>query len=415
MLDGAAGEGEGEERQEVWAQGASGRARVTESGIQRDGAPLSRLDVRVLHVTPYFPPTWAYGGIPRVVVALGQAQARQGADVRVWTTDAFDRTSRAGVSPRRSFDGIDVHTSRLLSNRLAWSQQLFLPTTLPPLDGVDVVHLHGHRHLLNFAAFHAARRAGIPIVQTPNGTLPRIERKVTAKRVWDWVFDGDVPLQVDALVATSRAEVRDFLLAGVAGSRIRRIPNGLVLEDFANLPPRGSFRALHGWGPEPLVVYLGQITPRKGVEHLVAACAKIPNVRLAIAGSARGMALPAGNAHYLGTLEGPERLRLLVDADVLVYASAREVFGLVPLEGLLCGAPVIVGGDCGCGEMITEAGAGLLVDHGDVDSLTTSIRTLLSDQGRAEEMVRRGQAWIAHNADSDKVAARYLDLYRELA
>ena len=64
-------------------------------------------------------------------------------------------------------------------------------------------------------------------------------------------------------------------------------------------------------------------------------------------------------------LEGNERLSLLVDSDVLVYPSSDEIFGLVPFEGLMCGAPVVVGGDCGCGQLIREAGAGLLVNHAD--------------------------------------------------
>ena len=72
---------------------------------------------------------------------------------------------------------------------------------------------------------------------------------------------------------------------------------------------------------------------------------------------------------FTGLLEGRERLELLAAADVLVYASQTEVFGLVPFEGLLCGAPVIVSDDCGCGELITEAGAGLLVRYGDVEGL----------------------------------------------
>jgi glycosyltransferase involved in cell wall biosynthesis len=188
------------------------------------------------------------------------------------------------------------------------------------------------------------------------------------------------------------------------------------LEDFAELPPRGSFRARHGLGDGPLVAYLGQITPRKGVDHPVAAFADgaLDPATLVIAGPARGMAAPAGVRH-LDTLEGPERLGLLVDADVLVYPSTAEVFGLVPLEGLLCGAPVVVGGDCGCGELIREAGAGLLVTHGDVGQIRASIRTLLADRPAADAMVERGRRYIARNLDPARVAAAHLALYRELA
>jgi len=371
--------------------------------------------MRVLHVTPCFPPTWAYGGIPRVVHGLARAQVRAGLDVRVWTTDVFDATRRAAVPPRRTLDGIDVLVSRVASNRLAWAHQLYLPMGAPPLDGVDVVHLHAHRNLLNFQAFRAARARGLPIVMTPNGTLPRIERKVGAKYIWDALFDGHVPREVDRVVATTRAEVRQVLAAGVHGDRVARIPNGLWLEEFEELPPRGTFRAAHGLGSGPIVAYLGQITPRKGVATLAAAFADgaMGAAQLVLAGAARGMSVPSG-VYHTGTLEGPDRLALLVDADVLAYPSHHEIFGLVPLEGLMCGAPVVVGGDCGCGELIAEAGAGLLVDGGDVVALRGALRTLLADRDAARGMVERGRRYIARTLGYAEIAAAHQRLYEEV-
>lgn len=382
----------------------------------RYGQPL-----RVLHVTPYFPPTWAYGGIPRVVHGLARAQRRAGLDVRVWTTDAFDASRRAVVPARRTLDGLDVHVARNASNRLAWEHQLFLPLGGPPLDDVQVVHLHAHRHLLNYTAWREATRRGIPVVHTPNGTAVAIERKIRVKSVWDRLFDGDVPRRADRVIATSRAEVRQLLGVGVPAERVVRIPNGLWLEEFTELPARGAFRARHGLGDGPLIAYLGQITPRKGVDHLIAAFGaarggRLPgDARLVVAGAVRGMDVPAGPGVFLpGTLEGSERLALLVDADVLVYASSAEVFGLVPWEGLMCGAPVVVGGDCGCGELIAEAGAGLLVTHGDRDALVGAVATLLSDRGAAGAMVDRGRRYAAHHLDQARIAAQHADVYAEV-
>jgi glycosyltransferase involved in cell wall biosynthesis len=114
-----------------------------------------------------------------------------------------------------------------------------------------------------------------------------------------------------------------------------------------------------------------------------------------------------------GTLHGPDRLALLVDADVLVYPSTHEVFGLVPLEGLLCGAPVVVGDDCGCGELIHEAGAGLTVGSS-VGELRGHIRVLLADRARAATMVARGRAWIAEHLDPERVAAAHVALYGQV-
>jgi glycosyltransferase involved in cell wall biosynthesis len=149
------------------------------------------------------------------------------------------------------------------------------------------------------------------------------------------------------------------------------------------------------------------------VEHLIAAFSGLEG-RLVVAGPERGMTVAAPGVLFTGVLEGPERLELLVDADVLAYPSTKEVFGLVPLEGLLCGTPVVVGGDCGCGELIAEAGAGLLVDHGDVDALRRAIRRLLSDRGEARRFVERGRSFIRKNLDYQQIARRHIDLYERL-
>lgn len=371
--------------------------------------------MRVLHVAACYPPTCAYGGIPRAVHGLARAQRALGLDARVWTTDAFGARARAPVGRAHALDGVPVHVTRNLSNRLAWAHQLYLPTSGPPsLADVDVVHLHGHRHLLNAWAWRAARAAGRPVVMTAHGTVPRIERKIGLKRVWDALVDGHVPRDADAVIATSRAELRQLQTCGVAAARLHRIPNALHLEEFESLPPRGTFRARHGLGDAPIVAYLGQVSPRKGVDRLAAAFAggALAPARLVVAGPARGAAVPDG-VTYAGVLEGPERLELLVDADVLAYPSTHEVFGLVPLEGLLCGAPVVVGGDCGCGEIVAEAGAGLLVDER-VDTLRAAVRALLDDRAAAAAMVARGRRWIAANVEPARVARAHADLYGAL-
>ncbi|MEN9784980.1 MAG: hypothetical protein RLZZ299_244 [Pseudomonadota bacterium] len=369
--------------------------------------------MRVLHVAACYPPTWAYGGIPRAVHALVRAQRARGIQARVWTTDAFDATRRAPVPPLHLLDGVPVRVARNLSNRLAWRHQLYVPLgAAPDLSDVDLVHLHGHRHLLNGRAWRAARARGLPVVLTGHGTVPALERKTVLKRVWDPLVDGDVPRRADAVIACSRAEVRQLLACGVAADRIERIPNGMWMPEFSELPPRGTARARWGLGHGPLVVYLGQITPRKRVDALVEAFRAPSGVTLALAGPVRGMSLPDG-VRALGVLEGPERLALLVDADVLVYPSSDEVFGLVPLEGLLCGVPVVVGDDCGCGEIVAEAGAGVLVD-GSPARIRQAVEGLLADPARASACVARGRAWIAAHLDAGVVADAHMRLYRRL-
>jgi glycosyltransferase involved in cell wall biosynthesis len=348
----------------------------------------------------------------------------QDVQVTVWTTDVLDGTRRSGEPRDRVSEGVRILTSRNLSNDLAYKHQLFLPRKpwIGDLAGVDIVHLHGHRHLLNNVAVDAARAWGVPYVMTPNGTLPRHERKIGAKWVWDLAVSGRIPAGAAKMIAVSKPEIGHFRSAGIALDRIVRIPNGLMLDEFADLPEPGTFKAR--WKiprRKRLVAYLGQVSPRKGVDHLVNAFrdSALRDATLVVAGNDMGgmdkaRALADKSVVFTGLLAGRERLRLLVDADVLVYASTDEIFGLVPFEGLMCGTPVVVGGDCGCGQLIGEAGAGLLVRHADVEGLRLRIRTLLDDPVAAGAMVTRGRRYVMEHLSFEVTAAQHKRLYEEL-
>lgn len=384
--------------------------------------------MHILQVTPYFPPTWAYGGIPRIVDGLSRALVQKGHRVTVLTTDAMDAVSRVDLPEDRDHHGVRVLTARNRSNRLAYDHQLFLPEGAAALldsacQDVDVIHLHGHRHLLNNAAVRWGQSRAIPYVLTANGTLLRHERKIGVKWLWDRFVSGSIPEGASKLVAVSASDAARHRSAGVSAERIVRIPNGLDLGEFEALPAVGEFRTKHQLSSAPIVTYLGRVSPRKGVEHLVRAFADggLGDAQLVIAGNDMGAmatakAEPHGdNVFFAGLVQGEDRLRLLADTDVLVYPSADEVFGLVPFEGLLCGAPVVVADDCGCGELIAEAGAGLLVRYGDVAGLQARIRTLLEDRESAQAMVARGRRYVSEQLGFDFIADRHMSLYESVS
>lgn len=395
---------------------------------------MSKPIPHILQVVPYFYPAWAYGGIPRLAYGLSCALVRAGARVTVLTTDVLDAQQRlvSGSAPR-TLEGVQVITLRNLSNRLAYHHQAFLPlgvrAALEQLeqDPPDVIHLHGHRHLLNTVALTLARRCWpermqLPLVMTPNGTLPAIERKQGIKAVYDRLLGQRVLDAVAQFIAVSRAEVAQLRQAGISAHRVAVIPNGISLDEFEPLPPRGQFRARFGV-VGPLVLYLGKLTPRKGVDHLVEALLHLPpDVQLVIAGNDMGVeqALRAqrsrlgleSRVHFVGLLTGAERLAALADADVLAYPSTHEIFGLVPFEGLLAGAPVVVSDDCGCGELVHEARAGVLVPYGQPRALALALEQLLQDRTRGQAMVARGRAFIRSHFDWSRIADKTLEVYR---
>src|SRR5439155_17561851 len=246
--------------------------------------------LRVLHVTPYSADAWAYGGIPRLADALTRGLARLGHHVTVCTTDACDEWSRLGTdAPRerlrgwpatRTADGVTLQVFPNLSNHCAYHWQLFLPLGFAgylqrSAASFDVAHLHACRNVPGAMAAHHLRRAGVPYMLAPNGTAPRIERRRFAKRVFDLAIGTRVVRGAARVIAVSDAERVQLRTIGVAPDAIRVVPNPIDLDEFNPPPARGNFRRRLATTSGPIVLFLGRLTPRKRLDVLVRAFARL--------------------------------------------------------------------------------------------------------------------------------------------
>jgi glycosyltransferase involved in cell wall biosynthesis len=117
-------------------------------------------------------------------------------------------------------------------------------------------------------------------------------------------------------------------------------------------------------------------------------------------------------AVFTGLLTGSERLDALSAADVVVYPSEREVFGLVAVEALLCGTPVIVSGDSGCGEVIRATGGGQTVPFGDATALAHAIERVLTEAPAWRDAARHAAAAVRSTYGGDVVCAQIEAMYR---
>jgi len=395
--------------------------------------------LRILHVTPYSDQTWAYGGIPRVVGALATTQVRHGHHVTICTTDVYDEFTRLHSPDGRRWnpwkpiersDGVVVRVFPNVSNRAAYRVQLFLPIGMRRFlerhaREFDVAHLHACRNVPGLLAARTLQRAGVPFVLAPNGTAPIIERRHGAKRAFDVVFGNRVIASASRVLAVSEAEHRQLVSAGVPVGAIRAVPNPIDLTEFTPPLPRGRLRGRLGLGDAPIVLFLGKLTPRKHVNVLIEAVARTREpVRLVVAGNDMGA---LGDAQSLvkrlglgfrvvftGLLACRERLEALADADVVAYVSEHEVFGLVPLEALLAGTPVVVGDDSGCGELIRSVGGGLVVPVGQSDPLASALEEVLMAIGdwraAAAEAGVRVRSWFGE----ETVCRRLERVYEEV-
>ena len=194
---------------------------------------------------------------------------------------------------------------------------------------------------------------------------------------------------------------------GVATERIRVVPWALD-PDFAALIPATRGCVLPKGFPEGRVILtVGRWTPEeryKGVDTLIASLAHLlprwPDLQLAVAGHGTDqtwfeqIAEECGvrsHVHFLKELSNVEIAACYSACEIFAMPSRGEGFGLVYLEAMACGKPVIGGSHGGAPEVIEDGKTGFLVRHGDVDHLSSSLEILLSDPAFGREMGTRGR------------------------
>lgn len=385
--------------------------------------------LRILQVVPYFYPAWSYGGIPRVVYELSREMVRKGHNVTVYTTDAFDENLRyEGGGRGMVVDGIKIHYFRNLSNSLAYNYQLFLPLGMrqvvkKTIGEFDVIHLHGHRNFLNNIVHHYAKKFNKKYVLSGHGTIPRIERRVGIKVIFDMFFGNRVLNDAEHFIAVSEHEIGQYMKMGVERRKVSVIYNGIDIDAYRVLPEKDNFRKKYGLTGKQIILFLGKITPRKGIDFLVRAFSELEmkDAVLVIAGNdmgykkqveviIKGMAI-GDRVIFTGLLTGEDKLAAYQDADVLAYPATYEIFGLVPFEAMMCGTPVIVTDDCGCGEIIGSEDIGYLVRYNDISGLRDLITKVICNKDDASGKVRKGRKFIMDNLNWECTGNKYLDIY----
>lgn len=371
--------------------------------------------MNLLHVIPYYAPAWAYGGSVRAATELTRVLVRAGHRVTVLTTDTLSPTERAPVL-RETLDGVEVMRVRNLSNALRGRLNLSTPRGMAATAcsliierQIDLVHCHELRTVENLRVAPVTKALGVPLVVSPHGTLPLTTGRPTFKRAWDRLLGGQLLPRCDAVIALTRDEAADARALWAARGidiPIHIVPNGVHLDEFAALPPKDVARARWGLGGGPVVLFLGRLHARKGLQLLLPAFAgalqHVPDARLLIAGpdegmltalqaQARGLAL-GERVVFTGLLTGPDRLAALAAADLFALPAEGEGFSMAVLEALACGLPALLTPGCHFPEA-AEAGAGVVVPR-QVEPLREALIALLSDADRRAAMSQRARALV---------------------
>jgi glycosyltransferase involved in cell wall biosynthesis len=345
--------------------------------------------MRILHVTQTYYPFLERGGPALKVPAIAEGLAQRGDRVTVLTS-WYGRPFTARHVQHRGVEVIYLRPR--FTYRATTFNSGLISFCKKRLRDFDLVHIYGLYDLLGPVVAHYCDKASIPYVVEPLGMVRPIDRSFRMKRLWHAFMGKPLLRHAALLIATSQQEEQELLADGFPRDRVVVRYNGVDLKEFLTLPPRGTFRTEWALPPdEPIVLFLGRVIPRKGVDLLIDAFASAcpEQGRLVIAGPEGEIGYVAklrlkarekrieDRTNFTGPLYGDQKKAVLADSQIFALPSRYENFANGVAEAIACGMPAIVTDSCGVSEFVRDR-VGLVIPR-DVSALANALRTLLSD------------------------------------
>jgi glycosyltransferase involved in cell wall biosynthesis len=382
--------------------------------------------MRILHVVPTYYPAVRYGGPILAVHGLARALAARSHDVHVYTTNV-DGPSNADVPLRMpvNFDGASVwYFPTSIGRRLYRSPDMHHALDMN-IASFDVVHIHSVFLWPTTAAARAARGRNIPYILAPHGMLVAdlIRRKSRlAKLAWIAAFERRNVKDAAAIHATSELEADEIRRLGLNNQRMIIVANGTEMPEADGGGNNG--RACVGRDRPATILFLGRVNWKKGLDRLIAAMVHLPKSSLIVAGDddegyratievlAYNLGV-ASRVRFLGPVHGPEKWVLLQSAQVLALSSYSENFGIVVLEAMAAGCPVVVTPEVGLASVVRDSGSGLVVPA-NPEPLAEALHYILSNPSAAQAMGEAGRKTVAERFTWEAVARDMERAYQQV-
>jgi D-inositol-3-phosphate glycosyltransferase len=375
------------------------------------------------HVSPLGAPGGAAGGGRSIQVGeLAGALAAQGHDVTVYTR----RASPHGPAQTSAGPGYEIRLleagpaepvpdAQLLTHlphfgrelRAAWT------TSRPQI-------VHAHYWLAGMAALAAARELGIPVVQTFHALGGRHggqRREATDVSPGREQLEGVIAASAAHTIATSADQASELLRMGIRRRQVTVVPCGVDVGLFHPCPasdPGGQ-----------RIVAAGHLAQREGFDVLIGALRRIPSAELLVAGGGdraeadrlRTIAHQVGVSHrvqLLGPVARTDMPELLRSATVVASTPAYEPFGLVPLEAMACGVPVLASAVGGHLDTVIDGVTGRLVPPRRPDLTGTALKEILADPVQLDAFGVAGADRARSRYSWERVAADIVRLYNRV-
>ena len=377
--------------------------------------------MKILMLTWEYPPR-IVGGIARVVHDLSKRLIKDGHEVTVVTyrdsADVPEYENDKGVNVYR-VDNYMIHPN----NFIDWIMQLNFNMLSKATEiinkegGFDVIHAHDW--LVTYAAKSLKNAYDIPIVATIHATEAGRNSGIhdeTQRYINDteWLLTYEA---TEVIVNSNYMKNEIQRLFGLPFDKINVIPNGINLSNFTGIERDYDFRRQYAMDNEKIILYVGRLVYEKGVHHLIAAMPKIlsnyHDAKLIIAGRGgmmdelRAEASNLGlndKIYFTGYLNSKQVQKMYKCADVAVFPSTYEPFGIVALEAMLAGVPTVVSDVGGLDEIVTNGVDGMKSYAGNANSIADSVTALLYDHQLATNVSKKAKQKVKEQFDWEKIA-----------
>ena len=376
--------------------------------------------MKILMLTWEYPPR-IVGGIARVVHDLSKRLIKDGHDVTVVTY-------RDGDTPYYENDkGVEVYRvdNYMIkpNNFIDWIMQLNFNMVAKASEIIakegkfDVIHAHDW--LVANSAKTLKNAYDIPLIATIHATESGRNSGIhddTQRYINDteWMLTYE---SSEVIVNSNFMKGHIQGLFGLPFEKINVIPNGINLTNFTGIERDFEFRRKYALDNEKIILYMGRLVYEKGVQHLISAMPKILNgyndAKLVIAGKggmmdelkAQAEALGLGNkVYFTGYLDSKQVQKMYKCADIAVFPSTYEPFGIVALEAMLAGVPTVVSDVGGLNEIVEHGVTGMKSYAGNSNSIADSILALLYDHALAATVSKNAKAKVKELYNWNKIA-----------
>ncbi len=376
--------------------------------------------MKILMLTWEYPPR-VVGGIARVVYDLSRTLLKDGHDVTVVTYKEGDapyfendkgvkvyRVDNYMINPNNFIDWI----MQLNFNLIAKANEI-----MEKEGKFDVIHAHDW--LVAYAAKTLKNSYNIPIVATIHATESGRNSGIH-DQTQRYINDTEWMLTYEAsevIVNSNYMKNELQRLFGLPYEKINVVPNGVNLNLFSGIERDYNFRRRYAMDNEKIILFMGRLVYEKGVQHLIAAMPKILNgyhdSKLVICGKggmidelkAQVQALGiAQKVYFAGYLYGKDVQKMYKVADISVFPSTYEPFGIVALEAMLSENPVVVSDVGGLNEIVQHKENGMKSYAGNPNSIADSILELLYDHKLCAEITKKAKNKVRNEYNWNKIA-----------